>query len=100
MRPKDRAKLRGPFGPLRRRWWKAAMMRAIHAAAGNNRGCYKNKIHPINGLRVIRLFEQINGVHFNPFNPLHVSTVSDMRPLIALWSLRRNLERIKFACAG
>lgn len=58
----------------RRKFWKA-----VHEAAGNGPdSMYRNKAHPIWGMRAIRDFERINGVEFNPRNSLHLSTVSSM----------------------
>lgn len=69
------------------------MWRAIQSAAGNKDTMYLNKVHPINGLRVIRFFEASNpGVDFDPFNSRHLEKIRNNRPLAAFLNYKRSME--------
>ncbi|MEM9422482.1 MAG: hypothetical protein AAF986_08260 [Pseudomonadota bacterium] len=55
-----------------------AMMHAIDIAAGRKgNSSYVSAMSRAAGLRVIRLFEEVNGIVFDPFNGLHLSHVTD-----------------------
>lgn len=94
MRPHDRAKFEGRFG-LELRAWKIEMMKAMHDAASNSNPMYVNKIHPINGLRVIRFFEKSNpGVEFDPYNKRHREKVHDCRHFQAAMNYHNGMARL------
>lgn len=82
MRPQDRERTKGWFG-FRRRRWKRAMWRAIQESAANtNDSMYVNRINPIWGLRAIREFERVNGIHFDPFDFTHQLKTAGMGRLL------------------
>lgn len=72
-----------------KRWrYRKALWSACQDACGNTSGMYANKVNPINGLRVIRAFERVNGFPFDPFNSTHRSLTYNNRALCVLRTLR------------
>lgn len=82
------------FSKWRRRRYRKALWAAIQDACGNSSGMYANDIHPVNGLRVIRIFEEVNKVKFDPFNRLHRHLVAGKRALCVLRHMRIGLGKI------
>lgn len=68
--------------------YRRAMWRAINDAVGND--IYKNRMHPIVGLRAVRLFEKINRIPFDPFDVVHCMKVSGARH----WDVAKQAKRI------
>jgi hypothetical protein len=53
-----------------KRWWYVrGMLNSIERARENT--IYKNKMSRTDGLRVIKRFEKVNGITFNPFCAAH-----------------------------
>lgn len=82
----DRMARPSPKNSHRRSWWyRRALWRAIQAACENGPDSpYCNDVHPLNGLRIIRIFEENSGIEFNPFDSTHCDVVSGRRAFIAL----------------
>lgn len=81
--------LRQPKEELR----KTMMRRHLHEVCSNKTWGYKNDIHPVFGLHVIKDFEEVNGVKFDVFNPRHREVTRHCRVFISIIHQRLKLER-------
>lgn len=70
-------------GSQRRR----AMWHALNRFIGNEgpmAGRYVEWLHPVRARRALRMFEEENGIPFDPLVPTHMRCVHNMRPYLVM----------------